>query len=62
VRERPISNCPASDRPRKNSRPAMRKRKMGDWNWNPQPSRAPADRSAMSTPTRIQKETRMPSV
>ena len=48
---RPISNCPASERPRKNSSPAISARNTGDWNWNPQPSVAPAARSTSSTPT-----------
>jgi hypothetical protein len=57
----PISNCPASDRPRKNSSPAISARKTGDWNWNPQPSVAPAARKPSSTATSTQKETRMPT-
>ena len=27
----------------------MRKRKMGDWNWKPQPRRAPAERNPSRT-------------
>ena len=55
VRERPSSNCPASERAKKKIPEARTARKTGDWSWKPHPAWVPPARRMSRTATIAQK-------